>query len=1325
MSASGWTQTVFRLRGLPGHISGLEDAANLLGETLGLPSDRIIICSLAKTSNQWGIMSKVATAQFKSVPPTLNLKTTSTEWTFPIPGSDDVLILDTQFEGMTVLNDVEPGKHRADCIAISGLASHPFGSWQPHGPDKSFMWIRDELPRSLPGVRAVLYGYDSRLIGSNSFQSISDIAVSLIWNLKSGGWNLPSSKPIIFLAHSLGGIVLKEAIVQIAECGDKSVAGILDNLLGGIMFGVPNLGMQQSHLMAMVEGQANEMLVQDLSRENGSNYVRQLYTSFNGLSVVHKVKILWAYETEQSPTVIKRSDGSWCREGPWAVLVNIDSATCHYYRDDRSLTIPINKDHSNMVKLSRGDNDLGKVIISLNELLTERLSQPLLVGNDASQDGQTFLGGNMDSQSTSKNILTEDDELLIDLGSFLSSIQEIHDKLYMPELNHRISQIEDAFQNTFKWIFDLDLFTRWLREGSGLFWINGKPGSGKSTLMKYIFQSPLTWDLLYNWRKGSLDIKAGFFFHYRGTAMQKSFEGVLRSLIIQILEPHRTAFQRQYQETWQRYQDLDQQRAIFYYQKEAIIERRRQINAKRDLEEHLQRAMNNNSGDHTVEDIEKQLMMLRKQMEEASKRNPDLGESESELQRELSMLEADIAAVSQPIGLLAKEARPFRTQPEMRFLRNVVAEFRNDFNPHIVRLERILSLLLDQDVKQIDLVLFFDALDEFDGHLDKLSGFLKSLVERSATSATRVKVCFSSRPWKSLNGHFASYPGFRLQDYTKADIEQYATGSLARLGIINLSEVVKLIPSIIARANGVFLWVKLAMDQLFDTVTNSSKAELSERLERKLQELPTDLLEFYKHIIERISETSRRYTFALLQLLARHAGPPAMATDIWGAVLTSGCTTFQESRNVLQSQSVLATDKKKKKMVNDISAWGGGLVEIQERGYIQLMHQTVLEFTMSLLFKRIVMGDAAAILNENGHSFYFKYWLATAGLGRLKAMNDAEMRIAMKRINEPHFVSEDENDRKLAAYHAEESESTTGISQLDYINSVPIPDLRPLLHICPPECDDNTVFLAFASSFGLKLCISDWNDRNPGELQRISLQCEQLPLLIPLAFEPVSGDLDERHRTVASLLFLQKHGYSIAQDTQLFFRLLEKFWRTGIHLDVQGRFKTNINIQAALMLILEELATLLLDHGQDPNIFITLENKTKCTPLHVAPPSLAAELIRYGADVNIPDSDKRTPLDWVLKPPSGFPRRSSAQQYKMCCLLVNAGGLMSESTPAHAWSGTLAEFDSEGYDTLVLRSRDPRRSAAAAPLGGDSNIQDGKQRRRGLFSFVRDLKRKK
>lgn len=165
------------------------------------------------------------------------------------------------------------------------------------------MWLRDALPASIPGVRSFIYGYDSKVLASHSFQSISDISTSFILALKNGGWNLNSKKPIIFIAHSLGGIVLKDACVQIAEAREATTACILNNIQGAIMFGVPSLGMEQSHLLAMVEGQANETLVQDLSRGTGNNYLRQLRGRFDGICFTRQARIIWAYETVESPTI--------------------------------------------------------------------------------------------------------------------------------------------------------------------------------------------------------------------------------------------------------------------------------------------------------------------------------------------------------------------------------------------------------------------------------------------------------------------------------------------------------------------------------------------------------------------------------------------------------------------------------------------------------------------------------------------------------------------------------------------------------------------------------------------------------------------------------------------------------------------------------------------------------------------------------------------------------------------------------------------------------------------------------------------------------------
>lgn len=205
---------VYRLRNLPGHVDRQRAAELLAACAVEVALHQIRISSLAHVVDPWTLPpTKTATltitdfnidihAQFSSGP---------NEWTLHTPGLADPLILDCHFHGLTPLNDVDPDAHEYDCITISGLASHPFGSWQPHGGDKSFMWIRDKLPQFLPMVRFATYGYETKLFPSTSFQSVPDLAISLVAVLRSCGWSSPTAKPLIFLAHSLGGAVLKQA----------------------------------------------------------------------------------------------------------------------------------------------------------------------------------------------------------------------------------------------------------------------------------------------------------------------------------------------------------------------------------------------------------------------------------------------------------------------------------------------------------------------------------------------------------------------------------------------------------------------------------------------------------------------------------------------------------------------------------------------------------------------------------------------------------------------------------------------------------------------------------------------------------------------------------------------------------------------------------------------------------------------------------------------------------------------------------------------------------------------------------------------------------
>jgi len=119
--------------------------------------------------------------------------------------------------------------------------------------------------------------------------------------------------------------------------------------------------------------------------------------------------------------------------------------------------------------------------------------------------------------------------------------------LDFPSILDRHEDVEIAHSKTFEWIFkdsqvgdkSWNNFVEWLQRGTGLYWINGKAGSGKSTLMKYIYGHSRTREELGKWAGGSPCDVCGFFFWNNGSEEQRSQRGLLRTLLFEILQIHR------------------------------------------------------------------------------------------------------------------------------------------------------------------------------------------------------------------------------------------------------------------------------------------------------------------------------------------------------------------------------------------------------------------------------------------------------------------------------------------------------------------------------------------------------------------------------------------------------------------------------------------------------------------------------------------------------------------------------------------------------------------------------------------------------------------
>lgn len=120
--------------------------------------------------------------------------------------------------------------------------------------------------------------------------------------------------------------------------------------------------------------------------------------------------------------------------------------------------------------------------------------------------------------------------------------QAVLKSLKYDQFSERHEAIHQAHKSTFAWIYDSSFESRvkphhfldWLQREDGFFWIRGKPGSGKSTLMKFIADHERTKEALSEWAGSSTVMTASHYFWNSGSTLQHSYDGLLRSILLQV-----------------------------------------------------------------------------------------------------------------------------------------------------------------------------------------------------------------------------------------------------------------------------------------------------------------------------------------------------------------------------------------------------------------------------------------------------------------------------------------------------------------------------------------------------------------------------------------------------------------------------------------------------------------------------------------------------------------------------------------------------------------------------------------------------------------------
>ncbi|KAI6557937.1 hypothetical protein MCOR08_010139 [Pyricularia oryzae] len=152
---------------------------------------------------------------------------------------------------------------------------------------------------------------------------------------------------------------------------------------------------------------------------------------------------------------------------------------------------------------------------------------------------------------------------------------------------------------------------------------------------------------------------------------------------------------------------------------------------------------------------------------------------------------------------------------------------------------------------------FIDGLDEVPVQ-QKLWEQVWMLAEFDKAS---VKLCVSSRPELRFENVLREYPRLRLQDLTHDDLQTFAKTALVdelytKFASESSPAIEEFANRLLGKAEGVFLWIKLVTASLKRGLDNGDSLKF---LEKRLIELPGDIIELYKEMWLRLDEDTKQY----------------------------------------------------------------------------------------------------------------------------------------------------------------------------------------------------------------------------------------------------------------------------------------------------------------------------------------------------------------------------------------------------------------------------------------------------------------------------------
>jgi len=166
---------------------------------------------------------------------------------------------------------------------------------------------------------------------------------------------------------------------------------------------------------------------------------------------------------------------------------------------------------------------------------------------------------------------------------------------------------------------------------------------------------------------------------------------------------------------------------------------------------------------------------------------------------------------------------------------------------------------------------FVDGLDEYRGDSSEVIDVLKTTIK-----SAKIKVCLSSRPWNSFQTVYGKgHDQLVLHKYTRNDIKLFVQEHLKEAEEFEELKALdkqygNFVQEIVDKAEGVFLWAFLVVRSLRRGFAN---ADTITDLRRRLMELPSDLEEFFKRMLDSVEPIYHQQMAQMLQVVTLAAEP--------------------------------------------------------------------------------------------------------------------------------------------------------------------------------------------------------------------------------------------------------------------------------------------------------------------------------------------------------------------------------------------------------------------------------------------------------------------